>query len=75
MIFFSTLCFVIFNAHIVKLEENSNIYKVNLYFFYLLLKNSFSNSSNCNLVIEMKSLDQTSVNLNLSAVGFYDVIL
>ncbi len=67
------LCII--DDNLVKLEENSNIYKINIYFFFLLLKQSFLDKSSANVSIELEEINLNYMNnIKISSIGFFNVI-
>ena len=67
------LCMI--DDNLVKLEENSNIYKINIYFFFLLLKQSFLDKSSANVSIELEEINLNYMNnIKISSIGFFNVI-
>jgi hypothetical protein len=66
------LCMIVDN--LVKLEENSNIYKINIYFFYLLLKQSFLDRTVANVSAELEEINLNYLNnVKISSIGFFNV--
>lgn len=60
--------------NLVKLEENSNIYKINIYFFYLLLKQSFLDRTVANVSAELEEINLNYLNnVKISSIGFFNV--
>ncbi len=67
------LCMI--DDNLVKLEENSNIYKLNIYFFFLLLKQSFLDKSSAKVSIELEEINLNYMNnIKISSIGFFNVI-
>jgi hypothetical protein len=68
--FWEIPCFVTQFLISVKLEENTNIYKISIYFFFLILKQSLLNKS---LAIEEIDLPNLANTIKISALGIVNV--